>query len=203
MNHSHLVRLSVLAVLTAAGQNGIAQTAPTATVAAASAPGKAGVVANERVTAVVAAIDQTTRKITLRGADGALLSFTASPEVRNLAQVKIGDTVTLSHTTALVLELKKTSGGIRERVETEGAARAAPGQMPGAVVGREVRVVADVISIDAKSKTVRLRGPQRTVNLRVDDPQQLAGIKVGDQVEATFVDAVALVVEPGAKPATK
>jgi Cu/Ag efflux protein CusF len=203
MNRSNIARLGALAVLAVLAQAGIAQTAPTATVAAASAPGKAGVVANERVTAVVAAIDQATRKVTLREADGSLLSFTASPEVRNLAQVKVGDTVTLSHTTALVLELRKASGGIRERVETEGAARTAPGQMPGAVVGREVRVVADVVSINAQKKTVRLRGPQRTVDLRVDDPKQLAGIKVGDQVEATFIDAVALVVEPGAKPAAK
>ena len=70
-----------------------------------------------------------------------------------------------------------------------------PGQMPGGVVAREVRVVADVVAIDANKRTVRLRGPQRTIDLPVDDPKQLAGIKVGDQVEATFVDAVAVSVE--------
>lgn len=173
--------------------------AQTATVAAASAPGQAAVLASERVSATVDAIDQTTRKVTLREADGTLLTFTAGPDVRNLAQVKVGDVVTLSHTVALVLELKKTTGGIRERVETEGGMRAAPGQMPGAVMAREIRVVADVTNIDTKNKTVTLRGPKRSMKLRVDDPKQLAGIKLGDQVEATFIDAVAVTVEHSPK----
>jgi len=137
--------------------------------------------------------------VTWSTADGTLLTFTAGPDVRNLAQVKVGDVVTLSHTVALVLELKKTSGGIRERVESEGGLRAAPGQMPGAVMAREVRVVADVTKIDTKNKTVTLRGPKRSMKLRVDDPKQLAGIKLGDQVEATFIDAVAVTVEHSPK----
>jgi Cu/Ag efflux protein CusF len=37
------------------------------------------------------------------------------------------------------------------------------------------------------------------MKLRVDDPKQLAGIKVGDQVEATFIDAVAVTVEHSPK----
>jgi Cu/Ag efflux protein CusF len=173
--------------------------AQTATVAAASAPGQAAVLASERVSATVDAIDQTTRKVTLREADGTLLTFTAGPDVRNLAQVKVGDVVTLSHTIALALELKKTTGGIRERVESEGGMRTAAGQMPGAVMAREIRVVADVTKIDTKNKTVTLRGPKRSMKLRVDDPKQLAGIKLGDQVEATFIDAVAVTVEHSPK----
>ncbi|HET9022929.1 MAG TPA: hypothetical protein VFN64_00035 [Burkholderiaceae bacterium] len=37
---------------------------------------------------------------------------------------------------------------------------------------------------------------ERTVDLKVKDPKQFALIKVGDQVEATFTEAVALAVEP-------
>jgi Cu/Ag efflux protein CusF len=193
----HLMAAALLATAVTAS------TAQTSTVAAASAPGQAAVLASERMTATVQAIDQTTRKVTLLEADGTLLSFTASPDVRNLAQVRVGDVVTLNHTTALMLELRKTSGGIRERVESEGGLRTAPGQMPGGIVAREVRVVADVTKIDSKNKTVTLRGPSRSLKLRVDDPKQLAGIKVGDQVEATFLDAVAISVEHSAKASAK
>ena len=41
----------------------------------------------------VQAIDQETRKVTLRDPEGNLTTFTAGPEVRNLAQVKQGDIV--------------------------------------------------------------------------------------------------------------
>jgi hypothetical protein len=44
-----------------------------------------------------------------------------------------------------------------------------------------------------------LRGPKRTVDLRVRDPKQIKLVKVGDQVEATYTEAVAVSVEP-AKP---
>jgi len=78
---------------------------------------------------------------------------------------------------------------------------AKPGQAPGAAAGRQVTVIADVMSVDAKKQTVRLRGPQRTVDLKVRDPNQFKLIKVGDQVEATFTEAVAIAVEPAPRPA--
>jgi hypothetical protein len=43
---------------------------------------------------------------------------------------------------------------------------------------------------------VSLRGPKQTVDLQVRDPEQFKLVKVGDQVEATYTEAVALSVEP-------
>jgi len=169
---------------------------------AASAPGKAAAVGSARKTATVTAVDQAARVVTLREADGTVTKFTAGPEVRNLEQTKVGDIVTLEYTQALALELKKSGTAKRERTETEGAMRAAPGQKPGGVMGREIRAVADVTAVDTKAKTVTLKGPQRTVTLNIEDQKQLADIKVGDQVEVTFIEAVALKVE-AAKPAGK
>ena len=63
-------------------------------------------------------------------------------------------------------------------------------------MGRQVKVIADVIAVDTDNHTVTLKGPERTVDLRVDDPAQLALIKVGDQVEGTYTEAVAIVVRP-------
>ena len=41
---------------------------------------------------------------------------------------------------------------------------------------------------------VTLRGPERTLELKVKDKAMLKDIAVGDQVEATFVEAVAISV---------
>jgi len=86
--------------------------------------------------------------------------------------------------------------GIRERVESESAARAPAGGKPGAAAVRRVTVVADVVAVNTRAQTVTLRGPEHTVDLRVRDPNQLKLVKVGDQVQATFTDAVAISVEP-------
>jgi hypothetical protein len=102
---------------------------------------------------------------------------------------------------ALSLELKKNGSGIRERSEREGKETAKPGEQPAAGAARQVTVVADVVAVDPKRQTVTLRGPKRTVDLRVKDPNQLKLVKVGDQVEATYTEAIAVAVEPA--PAKK
>jgi hypothetical protein len=77
----------------------------------------------------------------------------------------------------------------------------AQGQQPAAGAARQVHVVADVIAVDPKSQVVTLRGPSRVVELKVRDPKQFKLVKVGDQVEATFTEALAVSVEPAPKPA--
>jgi len=62
-----------------------------------------------------------------------------------------------------------------------------------------VTIVADVIAVDPAKQSVTLRGPQRTVSLAVSDPEQFKRIAVGDQVEATYTQALAIAVEPAAK----
>jgi Cu/Ag efflux protein CusF len=78
--------------------------------------------------------------------------------------------------------------------------RTPPGAKPGGTVGREVKVLADVVGVNTKTKTVTLKGPKgNTVDLKVEDPAQLANIKTGDQVEAVYTEALAISVEPAAQ----
>jgi Cu/Ag efflux protein CusF len=154
-----------------------------------------------KVTATVEAIDQKTREVTLRGEGGNTVSFVASAEVRNLAQVSKGDIVTIEYAQALLVALEKTKSTTRERVVTEGAKGAAPGQMPAGVVVRDVAVVASVEAIDKAKSTVTLRGPERTVTIKVRDPAVLKDVKAGDFVKASYTEAMAVKVEKG--PAAK
>jgi Cu/Ag efflux protein CusF len=62
-----------------------------------------------------------------------------------------------------------------------------------------VTIVADVVAVDTAKQMVTLKGPKETVDLRVADPAQLRNIAKGDQVEATFTQAIAVAVEPAAK----
>jgi hypothetical protein len=64
-------------------------------------------------------------------------------------------------------------------------------------VARETTIVADIIALDAVNRTASLRGPLgNVVVLPVRDPEQFKLIAVGDQVEVTYVEAVALSVTP-------
>jgi hypothetical protein len=166
-----------------------------------SEPGRVTVAETVRVTATVEAIDKAKRLVTLKGPEGNSFVVQASPELKRFDQIKVGDVVVAQYIEALTLQLKKGGGQVRERIEREDAAVTPPGAAPGAVAGRQVTVIADVIAVDAAKQSVRLQGPKRVVDLKVRDPQQFKAIKVGDQIEGTFTEAVAIALEPAAAPA--
>jgi len=168
-------------------------------VMAGSAPGKAGVAQTVKLTATITAIDKATRDVTLKGPQGNEVTVTAGPDVKNFDKMRVGDQVDVQYVEAVTLELKKGGGQPVARTETAGAKGAKPGEQPAGIVGRQVTIVADVIAVDPAKQIVTLRGPQRTVNLTVSDPEQFKRIAKGDQVEATYTQALAMSVEPAAK----
>ena len=143
----------------------------------------------------ITAIDAESRRITLLGGGGRVLTLVAGPEVKNFAQLKVDDIVTLKYLQSLALELKKGGKALRERVESNDTASAKPGEMPAGAQAKTVQVTADVTAVDKKSGMVTLRGPERTVDLKVKDKAILKQIAVGDQVEVTYVEAVAIAAQ--------
>lgn len=165
-------------------------------------PGEAQAVAG-RVrarTATILAIDPATRDITLSRPDGPDTVIHASEAVKNFDQLKVGDRVTLKQGEALLLGLRKTTGGIRERTDWLQVHVAQPGDRPGVVVKHRIQAVANVTAIDRKAGKLTLRGVREIRKFDVNDPKLLASLKVGDQVEATLLQGEALVVQPASAP---
>ena len=76
----------------------------------------------------------------------------------------------------------------------------AAGALPGTAGRRTVDLLAKVTAVNAKARTVTLRGATRTATLDVPPDVDLKAIKVGDDVRATIVEAAVLDVErPPAK----
>jgi len=173
--------------------------AQTPSVIAGKAPGMAGAAQTMEVTATITAVNAATREVTLKGPKGNEVTVVAGPEIKNFAQLKVGDNVTAQYVESLVLELKKGGGKPVERTEKAGAVTAKPGESPGAAAGRRITVVGDVVNVDAATKIVTVRGPKRTVELNVQDPEQLKLISKGDQIQATYTEAAAISVTPTVK----
>jgi len=153
-----------------------------------------------KVEAEVVLVDQATRTVTLKTADGRTSAGVVGPEVKNLAQVKVGDKVITQYSQTLAITLKK-GGGMREKTESSDKIAAAPGQKPAGATMREVHITADIIKIDARTGDLTVKGAEgRTLDLKVKDPAVLTGYTVGDQVEGTFLQVLAIgVVPPGTK----
>lgn len=172
-----------------------AQNQPQAAVAVVKSPD--GGVAAEAVQlqGKIKSVDKKARSVVIVGPNGNEIQMNLSDEVKNFDQIRKGDLVTLTMMHALALELRKVANsGIRERVDSESVRAAKPGEKPGVVVEKSVRVIANVVAVNAKAQTVTLRGPKRTLELALKDPSVLKDVKVGDQVEVDYVEAVALTV---------
>lgn len=173
------------------------QPAATMDVGVATAPGQAVAAQTIKTSAKIVSLDASTRSITLKRQDGKVTTVVASDELRNFDQLKVGDTVKAEYVQALALDLKKGGGGAAGITGGEAMSRSEPGQKPGGKAVRQVAVLADVVSVNAKQKTVTLKGPAgNLVDLAVDDPEQLKNIKKGDQVQALYSESLAVSVEP-------
>lgn len=178
-----------------------AQHAPITATAVDKAKDKVTVAEAVEVQGAVTAIDKKNRLLTIKGGDGNVITMPAGAEVKNFNRIKLGDMVTLSYIAALGLELKKGGGRLRERIESKDAVAAQPGDKPAAAAGRKLTIIADVTSVDAAAGTITLRGPERSVDLVVKDKELLTDVRAGDQIAATYTEAIAVAVTPVPPPA--
>lgn len=185
-----------IALLAALGSG--ATRAQTITEVEKSAPGVATAVETESYTGIISAINAETRMVTVQGEGGGSAEINAGPDVKNFAQLKAGDRVTIEFTKALALELRKGSTAEIGRSDEAGRVGPEAGEAPGGAIGTRTVIMAQVTAIDAANQTVTLQGPNQSIDLKVQDPSQLANIAVGDQVEATYIEALAIQVTPAA-----
>jgi Cu/Ag efflux protein CusF len=89
-------------------------------------------------------------------------------------------------------------GSAAQRSVVVAQAASADTARPKVVEATVVTVRGTVEAVDAEKQTVRLKGPKRTLTLRIRDPRKLEAIKVGDPVVAKYYEALAIEVKkPG------
>jgi len=153
-----------------------------------------------KVTAKVKKVDLKTRHVTLEGADGKLVTVTCGDEVRNLPQVKVGDDVVATYYQSIAYEVKKPGDATPGVAVAEGAQRAELGQKPGASAARVTTVTATITGIDKTNGTVTLTGPDGDpTTVKARNPANLDKVKIGDLVEITLTESLAIAVEPAKK----
>jgi len=146
-------------------------------------------------------IDATTRTITLKNQDGES-TIVAGPEVKNFAEIKVGDRFDVVYELAVAVELVKVKnpGATSEQVTTT-TATAPQGDKPGMITTNTVTATANVEAIDTAKNTVSLKGPQGNIfRVKVKNADLLKDIAVNDQVKVVYIEAIAAVVSaPSAK----
>jgi hypothetical protein len=158
----------------------------------------------ESETAQVVAVDAAKRLVTLKASSGETLDIVAGENVRNFAQIKVGDVVVATVERALTFVVTPRGTKLPPAAQLDQAARAKPGAKPGAAVARSTAVTATIVSVDVAAKTVDVVDQRGGAlhKLTVRNPERqayLPKIKPGDLLTVIYTTAVALSVEPGGK----
>jgi hypothetical protein len=149
--------------------------------------------------ATVTAIDLNTRMVTLKGPEGNETTIQVDKRARNLPQVKVGDVVTVAYVQHVAWQARKGGEGAPsgDVAAEQAAVRAEPGERPAGAVGQRVTFTATIEAIDLSKGTVTLKGPQGdSQTIKARNPANLKKVKVGDLVDITYTEVVAIKVEP-------
>jgi hypothetical protein len=177
----------------------MAQNKPQAIIAVDAGPGMLKALEGVQFQGKFKSVDPKTRKVVIVGPEGRELEAILGDEVKNFDKIKVGDIVTMNITKVIVSDVKVINNGIKEREETVSYSRAQAGDKPAGIIEHQVKIVADVIAIDAKKNIVTIKGPYKTVQVAVG-PEVLKGVKVGNQIEAIITQNIAVqVTAPPAK----
>lgn len=197
MASAHRWRVCVFALIIGAGAVGCSAWSQRPAPPVASPP--SGTLGETTVTerATVKKLDLQERTITLERADGTQVTFRVSEAVRNLPQAHVGDVVTATFYESISYAVKAASEGTLGTTVDEQNMRAQPEQKSSMSGSRATVVTSRIAKIDKVAGTVTIEAAGGdTLTVKARDPKNLDRIAVGDLVDMTLTEAVAISVDP-------
>jgi hypothetical protein len=157
------------------------------------------------VNGVVETVDPVSRELLLRGnggaQSGALLSMIVGSHVQRLNEIHPGDRVTVTYYQALAAQVVNIfSGSAPTPYQAMTISGNDTAQRPGGEVTRVRHGRVVITAVDPAAGTVSFVGPANVVRTVSPKNAEVLGLirqlKVGDQVDITYEEALAISVEP-------
>jgi Cu/Ag efflux protein CusF len=163
----------------------VGATSPAVVVAQTELPAAVGEVSSQ-LSGKVMVVNTETRLMTLKDAEGTFHVLHVPPEVTRLDKIKIGDQVTISELSSVLIELvPQSEAGPAAAVVTTEIDRDA-GKKPGGTITETLTLSGKIVGLNKKAGEVTIKGPNATRTFNVEDTAMLDGVKVGDGVVARF-----------------
>ena len=153
-----------------------------------------------KTSATIQQIDSTNRIITFKNEDGTEDSVWAGPEVKRFDELKVGDKVNLTYYETQFFKIRKP-GDPPLDVKTETAVTGTSGTLPGGTMASQRMKTVTVKAVDAAAGSITVTTTDgRVITRKVSDEAvkaELANVKVGDQIDIVFTEALLASVERG------
>jgi hypothetical protein len=150
------------------------------------------------VTVTIEAIEQSTRTLTVKDDKGIYETIQAPPEMKRFSELKVGDKITARYYDNVVVRMKKP-GEAAVDVDSAALTRGKGASAAGTAAAQRT-ITVTVTALDPKANSVTVKGPNNYVYSRkVRDKKTFNALKVGDQLDMTWTEAVLISVDPARK----
>lgn len=165
---------------------------------AASAQAPVTLAGNVSKSATITAINQTTRVVTFKDAQGHVEDFLCGPEIRRFNELKVGDTVTFAYHAAVIVQVAKP--GAAAAAASAATVTRGQGASPSGAITQQKKASVTIEAINPATPSVTVKTADgHTMAALVEDRKNLEGLKVGDKIDITFTEALMVTVDPARK----
>jgi hypothetical protein len=146
-------------------------------------------------TVTVEAIDQGTRAMTVKDDKGIYETIQAPPEMKRFNELKVGDKITVRYYENVVVRLKRPGEAPVDVLS--GALTRGEGKSPAGTLAEQRTITVTVTEKDPKTMSATVKGPDGYVySRRIADKKTFDLLKVGDQLDMTWTNAMLISAEP-------
>jgi hypothetical protein len=146
------------------------------------------------MTVTIEAIERSGREVTVKKPDGTYDVLYVPTTVRRFDALNVGDRVSARYYENMVIQLKAAG---QQDVNAASSAVTRAADAVAAVSARQRTLTATITGIDPQRPSITFSGPNGwTYSSRVKDKDALGRVKVGDKVDITWTEALALSLDP-------
>jgi Cu/Ag efflux protein CusF len=149
-----------------------------------------------KATATIQEIDSTARLITFKSDDGTEDTVWAGPEVKRFDELKVGDKVNMTYYESTVYRIRKPGDPPLPMSSSGTTMTPGSGALPGGTMARQTVRTVTVKEVDPTAGTITVTTADgHVVSRKVEDKSNLAGVKVGDQIDIVYTEAILASIE--------
>ena len=150
------------------------------------------------VAATIQAINLETREVTLKGPQGNVYTLVADPEIKRLAEFRVGDEIVLDYSISMAADIRKPTPEELAKPYSviEDTTRAGADKKPGVEGYKIIEAVVTIEGLDRQTQTVTIKGPKGNyLAVKVKDPTTLEKLHLGDVALVVYSESFALRIE--------
>jgi Cu/Ag efflux protein CusF len=146
------------------------------------------------VTATITQINATDRYISFKTDAGAESTVWAGPDIKRFDELKVGDKINFTYYDSTVYQLRKP-GDPPLKSQSSSATTGTGGTLPGGTRAKQTMKTVTVTAVDATAGTITVSDAGKTITRVVDNKANLNGVKVGDQIDIVYTEAMLVNIE--------